>query len=357
MSVNYRDSRIKRIFDEAATLVTGGAGDAEGLSEQLLEVAAANLPAVADYWRRTQRGFGVPDTAFKGTSPYLFPDEPPARTFRTSGTSGTAKGVAHYSARGMELMDLSILAGARANVVRGLDRPMILRLVPPEQLAPEMVMAHGMELIARELGHPTLSACVVTPSGVDLPLLCSRLDVAVAEGIPVVLIGGSFAFVNVCDALEAQKRSWSLAAGSRMIDAGGFKGRSRVASVEGLRSAAARVFGIAPGANTNLFGMTELASQLYDAADIAVGPLGERPKGRTAYVQPRVRDAQTLARRDAGVGLLEVVDLCIIDRPHVVLTGDRGIARPEGVAIAGRIERGQSRGCSLTLDAMTGGNS
>jgi hypothetical protein len=139
------------------------------------------------------------------------------------------------------------------------------------------------------------------------------------------------------------------------VDAGGFKGRSRVVGVDGLRAALGRVFGIAADRCINLFGMTELASQLYDAADVAVGPLGERPKGRLTFVEPRVRDAHTLAPIERGSGLLEVADLCILDRPHVVLTGDRGIACAEGVAIAGRVERGQSRGCSLTLDEMTAG--
>ncbi len=352
--LRHDDPALQRLFEDLASLVVDGAGDRRALSDRLLELARANAPEVEAYWRRTRPGLGIPDVAFRDASPYFFPDRPPIRTFRTSGTSGGARGSASYSPRGLELMDLSILENARRHVVAGLERPLILRFVPSESLAPEMVMAHGMELIARELGHPKLSACVVGPRGVDLELLASRLDAAVAEGLPVVLIGGSFAFVNVCDALAARGRAWQLPEGSRMIDAGGFKGRSRVVTVDDLRAAVGRCFGIAPGRCVNLFGMTELASQLYDAADVPVGPLGERPKGRLRFVEPIVRDAFTLEPLDAGPGLLEVADLCILDRPHVVLTGDRGIARAGGVAIAGRIERGQSRGCSLTLDDLTG---
>ncbi|XXU27112.1 hypothetical protein WMF36_45535 [Sorangium sp. So ce887] len=355
--MSYRDPLVQRLFTMISDLLADGAGEPSAIHEQLLDLTSANSPEVRDYWRRTTRGLGVPDVAFKGSSPYLFPDEPAARTFRTSGTTRSDRGSAHYSARGLELMDLSILTSARRHVVAGLESPVILRLVPPEHLAPEMVMAHGMELIARTFGHRELSTSVLSPSGVDLALLGSRLDAAVAERLPVVLIGGSFAFVNVCDALEAQGRAWSLAPGSRMIDAGGFKGRSRAVGVDELRAVARRVFGIAAEGCVNLFGMTELASQLYDAADVAIGPLGERPKGSTPFVAPRVRDARSLSVRTEGPGLLEVVDLCVIDRPHVVLTGDLGVARGGGVAITGRIERGQSRGCSLALDAMTGGAS
>jgi hypothetical protein len=120
-----------------------------------------------------------------------------------------------------------------------------------------------------------------------------------------------------------------------------------------MREALTRTFGVPSERLVNLFGMTELASQLYDCTDEALGPDGERPKGAMPYVEPRVLDARTLQPTDAGPGLLEVLDLCIIDRPPAVLTGDRAIAGPHGAAITGRIERGQSRGCSLSLDAIT----
>jgi hypothetical protein len=351
--IAYRDAFVTRLFDDIAELIASDAGNPATIEARLSELGRANSPAFADYARRAPRDLGVPDSAFKLDPPYYFPDEPPARTFRTSGTTGQSRGAASYSVRGMQLMDASILRQARSQILRGVDRPVFVRLVPPESLAQEMVMAHGMELIARELGHPELSACVIGARGVDYELLTQRLDLAAREELPVVLIGGSFAFVNVCAELEARGRRWNLDSGSRVVDAGGFKGRARGTDVEGLRALLQRTFGVPASACLNLFGMTELASQLYDATDEALGPLGERPKGRTAFVWPQLRDAHDLEVRERGSGLLEVVDLCIIDRPHRILTGDRGIANERGVAVAGRIERGQSRGCSLTLDALT----
>lgn len=351
--IAYRDAFVTRLFDDIAELIAHDAGAPAAIEARLFELGRANSPAFADYARRAPRGLGVPDSAFKLDSPYYFADEPPARTFRTSGTTGQSRGAASYSLRGMQLMDASILRQARSQIVRDIERPMFVRLVPPESLAPEMVMAHGMELIARELGHAELNACVIGARGVDYELLTARLDHAAREGLPVVLIGGSLGFVNVCAELEARRLRWCLPHGSRVVDAGGFKGRARGTDVEGLRALLQRTFGVPASACLNLFGMTELASQLYDAADDALGPQGERPKGRTSFVWPQVRDAHDLDLRAHGSGLLEVVDLCIIDRPHRILTGDRGIASERGVAVAGRIERGQSRGCSLTLDALT----
>jgi hypothetical protein len=351
--IRYRDAFVSRLFDDIAQLVSNDTGDSASIQSRLAELGRANSSAVADYEQRMSSDIGVPDSAFKGDPPYYFSDEPPARTFRTSGTTGQVRGSAHYSARGMQLMEASILRQARSQITRGLDAPVFLRLVPPEALAPEMVMAYGMESIASALGHPELSACVVDGRGVDYELLAARLKLAAQEKLAVVLIGGSLAFVNACAELEARGLRWVLPLGSRVVDAGGFKGRARGIDVAGLRMLLERTFGISPEACTNLFGMTELASQLYDAADTAVGPLGERPKGRTSFVWPQVRDAHDLQLRERGSGLLEVVDLCILDRPHRILTGDRGIAVPDGVAVAGRVQRGQTRGCSLTLDALT----
>jgi hypothetical protein len=356
MALKYHDSFVDRLFDDIGAMLGGDAALSASIEPRLNELVCANSPQVMDYWKRTRRGLGVPDAAFKGSPPYLFPDEPPARTFRTSGTTGGERGTAHYTARGLQLMDLSILANARRHIIRELQSPVILRMVPSAAAAPEMVIAYGMEHIAVTFGHKELSACLLGPQGVDFALMQQRLDAASKEDLPVVLIGASFAFVNICDACEAQGRRWQLPNGSRIVDAGGFKGRSRVVDVDTLRAGVERVFGIPRHQCINLFGMTELASQLYDSADKPLGPLRERPKGVLPWVRPQVRDAHTLELRTSGSGLLEVVDLCILDRPYVVLTGDRGIACEEGVASAGRIERGQSRGCSLTLDEITQGD-
>jgi len=354
-TIRYNDRFIRQLAERVEALIEEECQDSAGIRADLLELAAANSPGVADYWKRTQHGMGIPDVAFKGSSLYLFPDEPPVRVFQTSGTTGSQRGQVAYSARGLRLMKKSVVANARRHFPSGADRPVVLRFVPTEQSAPHMAMACHQEAIAAALGDPELSAAVVTPSGMDLRLLACRVEAAIAADRPVVLIGGSFAFVNVCDTLQEQGRSWSLPPGSWMMDGGGFKGRSRVVSVEQLRATARRVFGIADGCFLNLFGMTELANQLFDAADVPVGPLGERPKGASRFIQPAVRDPVTLLPRAAGAGLLEVSDLCVLDRPSVLLTGDWAVACSDGVAIAGRIAGSSSRGCSLTLDEMTGG--
>ncbi|MEU4443671.1 acyl-CoA reductase [Actinosynnema sp. NPDC050801] len=354
MTVAHDDPHVARLFERMAGLVCDGVGDPDDLHEQLVELAMANSPDVARYWKQVGVGVGVPDTAYKDGGPHLFPDAPPVRVFRTSGTTGSVRGTVRYSKLGLELKGLAIEANARRHL-RPDDgvRPVVLAFVPSQEAAPEMAIAFDMVRIAESCGDPRLSTAVIGAHGVDFDLLGRHLDAAVAEGLPVVLIGGTFAFVNVCDALEAQGKRWELPPGSQMWDGGGFKGRSRVMPVDELHDAVRRVFGIER--HGNIFGMTELANQLFDAADTPVGPLGERPKGSHPAGGPKVRDPRTREHLTEGHGLLEITDLSLLDRPHVLLTGDLGIAGPHGVAIAGRIAGSTSRGCSLTLDEMTGG--
>ncbi|MEV0679173.1 acyl-CoA reductase [Actinosynnema sp. NPDC050436] len=353
MTVAHDDPHVGRLFEQMAALIADRAGDPAAIHEQLTELAVANAPDVARYWKQVGTGVGVPDTAYKDGGPHLFPDEPPVRVFRTSGTTGSVRGSVRYSKLGLALKELAVRAGARRALLGDGVRPVVVRFAPTEQVAPDMAIAFDMARLQEECGDPALSTAVVGASGVDYPLLATTLDAAVAEGLPVVLVGATFAFVNVLDRLEAEGRRWELPAGSRLYDGGGFKGRSRVVSVDELRAAARRVFGVESFGN--IFGMTELANQHYDAVDVPVGPLGERPKPWLPVGGPRVRDPRTREYVAQGPGLVEITDLSLLDRPHVLLTGDLGIATEDGVAVAGRVAGSTSRGCSLSLDEMTGG--
>jgi len=352
-SYRYDSSFVKELFVDMGRLITGEQADPGSILTRLCELTVANSSVVAEYWDATEHGRGIPDAAFKSAPPYLFEDRAPARTFTTSGTTAAIKGSVSYSPLGMELMRLSIVENARRHILPGLNRPAVIRFVPAEEAAPGMVMAYGMELIATTFGEPELSDVVIGPRGVDYDRLAGALKRVITEGIPAVLIGGSSAFVNVCANLAQENVSFELPAGSRVVDAGGFKGVSTTIRINAMREALSVIFGIAGDGFINLFGMTELASQLYDSVDQPIGPLGERPKGRLPFVEPRVRSAETMKFVDGCTGLLEVIDLCVLDRPPVLLTGDLGIATEQGVAIVGRVEKAHSRGCSLTLDEIT----
>ena len=351
--IQLRDPFVGRLVEDVRHLIeVDEAQDDASVLERLQELASTNNPVVGNYWRRFA-GVGIPDTAFRSSPLFHFERADVVARFRTSGTSGRSPGVAEYSKLGLDLMRSSIAANARRHLFRGLDRPAVVRLVPTPEAAPEVVMAWGMAFLAEKFGDPGTSVCAIGPGGLDLAVLGDALDRTVAQDRPVVLIGGSFLFVHLCDALRARRKSWALPAGSRMLDAGGFKGRSRELDVDTLRASIREVFGIAPEACTNLFGMTELASQLYDRPGVGgpIGPKGQRTKASLPFIQVRARDPYSWAVTTSGPGVVEIVDLCIIDRPCIVLTGDGGIASPEGVAITGRIVASEARGCALQFES------
>lgn len=353
MTVAHDDPHVHRLFERLALLATDRQGDPDALHEQLVELAVANSPEVARYWKQVGTGVGVPADAYKDGGPHLFPDEPAVREFRTSGTTGAVRGRVRYTRLGLALKGIAIRANARRALIPDPVKPAVVVFAPSEEAAPDMAIAFDMARIREECGDPHYSASVIGAGGVDYDLLARTLDRAVADEVPVVMVGASFAYVNVCDRLEAEGRRWELPPGSRMFDGGGFKGRSRVMRVDDLRDSVRRVFGIERFGN--IFGMTELANQLYDSSDEPVGPLGERPKAWQHFGGPRVRDPRTREFVTEGRGLLEITDLSLLDRPHVLLTGDLGIAHRDGVAIAGRVAGSTSRGCSLSLDELTGG--
>ncbi|MFC1642479.1 acyl-CoA reductase, partial [Myxococcota bacterium] len=229
----------------------------------------------------------------------------------------------------------------------------VIRLVPRSSDAPEVVMAYGMEKVAEDLGIPRLSDTAFEGLRLDLPRLCRLLEQAVAEQVPVLLTAGTFTMVNVCDALAAAGRLFELPAGSTVLDAGGFKNRSRWVTVPEYERLVRERFG--PVRCVNLFGMTELASQLYDAGPEPVGPSGQRVKAGNAWTWPTVRDSRTLEVSEGGFGLLEVTDLAIIDRPCVVLADDVALGTPGGAVVLGRAKGAPTRGCTLHLEEMVGG--
>ncbi|GAA3839479.1 coenzyme F390 synthetase [Saccharothrix violaceirubra] len=353
MTIAHDDPYVGRLFDRIALLVVDGEGDPAQLHAELVELTLANAPDVARYWKEVGFGTGVPDSAYKDGGPHLFPDAPVVREFRTSGTTGSSRGLVRYTGPGLALKGISVAANARLHISRPGARPAVILFGPAERDAPHMAIAFDMARILETVGDPDLSLAVVGPDGVDYDRLAAHLDLVVAEGRPAVLLGASFGYVNVCDELEARGLRWDLPAGSRMYDGGGFKGRSRVMRVDELRDLVGRVLGVREF--DNMFGMTELATQFYDAVDRPVGPLGERPKIGTVWSRMAVRDPATHGHVTAGRGLLEITDLCLIDRPHVLLTGDVALAGADGVALAGRVAGTPSRGCSLSLDEMTAG--
>ncbi len=272
------------------------------------------------------------------------------KTFESSGTSLESKSRSHYSDVGLELMGAAIDTAAERHLFPGGRQSRVLVLAPPPELAPGLIMAWGMARLVSRYGLAG-SDFFIGRNGLDVPRLLRLLNASSTYGVPVTLIGASFGFVHLLDGLAEKGVRLSCAPGSQSLDAGGFKGRSRVVTRDALHAAIHQTFGITR--SWNLLGLTEHASQFYDRPE-RDGETSLRPgrvKSDNPWTRTRVLNPATLLPASPGEsGLIAHWDLANVERPMAVLTDDLGIAREDGYEIVGRVNDADAKGCSISLD-------
>jgi hypothetical protein len=165
------------------------------------------------------------------------------------------------------------------------------------------------------------------------------------------VLATSFALVHLLDAVQGDVLA--LPAGSRVMQTGRYKGRSREVPAAELRVATARLFAIDEGAIAGEYGMTELSSQLWEVTSGGTGARGvyaAPPWVRVVPVNP-----ETLAPvPDGADGLARIEDLANVDSAVVVLAQDRVRRIAGGIELLGRASGAPPRGCSIAIDEMLG---
>ena len=161
---------------------------------------------------------------------------------------------------------------------------------------------------------------------------------------PLLIMGPSFSFVQW---LDGMKEPAPLPTGSRVMETGGYKGRSQELPKPELHSLITRKLGVRPDHIVSEYGMCELGSQAYDRI---VGrtncPIFKFP----AWARIRIVSPETRAEVAEGeTGLLQVFDLANIRSVLAILTGDLAVRRGDGFELIGRATASEPRGCSLAL--------
>jgi anaerobic magnesium-protoporphyrin IX monomethyl ester cyclase len=283
----------------------------------------------------------------------------PGNTVRTFMTSGTArpdeKGKVFYDDGGLRLMDATIHESASFFLFPDKVETTLMILAPLPDLVPHMIMAYGMNRLKEYFGNPQ-SRFLIGKEGFNAGVLVDELRRSEAGGVPVTICGGSFGFVNFFDYCREKGLRFKLPPGSRTLDAGGFKGRSREVKREEFTGDCENLLGVAKGFSVNLLGMTEISSQFYDNTlrNAYLGMNTPRAKINPPWTKTVVVDPDTLEPLTSGqIGLLKHFDLA--NRGHLIAiqTDDIGKMTPEGFEIYGRTRNDGARGCSLTIDEMT----
>ena len=289
----------------------------------------------------------VPTEAFKLARVSAFAPEDTPVVFRTSGTTIGARG-AHYFRH-----TSSYDAGARAFGRWGLlpdgreERRSILVVGPSSAEAPDSSLAHMLSLFARDLGDGRF---FMQDEVIDVAALDEQVARELVARRPVLLLGTSFAFVHLLDAVG--DAGFRLPAGSRVMQTGGFKGKSREVAPDVLRSELANAFSIDADSIVSEYGMTELSSQFYEAT-LHGGPPGvyvEPPWARVVPVDP----STLMPVADGEEGIARIEDLLNVDSAFAVLAADRVRRVRGGFELHGRSPTAPPRGCSITIDEILG---
>jgi hypothetical protein len=294
----------------------------------------------------------VPTDAFKAARVFAFEEATASQVFRTSGTTVGARGA--HAMRDVATYDAAALASARATFAAGLaSRLTVVVVGPSPEEASDSSLSHMCGRFVRAFGHPALPADTYFLRDGRLEVEALRARIAgLPAGRAALVLATSFALVHLLDAVGTDVLA--LPAGSRVMQTGGYKGRSREVPAAELRAAAARLFAIDEGAIVGEYGMTELSSQLWEVPSAVGGARGVYVAPPWARVVPV--DPETLAPvPDGAEGLARIEDLANVDSAVIVLAQDRVRRVAGGIELLGRVRGAPPRGCSIAIDEMFGG--
>ncbi|GGF89567.1 coenzyme F390 synthetase [Azorhizobium oxalatiphilum] len=285
----------------------------------------------------------VPITAFKDLTLSCSPPERAERIFMTSGTTQGVRGRSYHPT--LAVYDHSMLLNFRARFMRGRDRIPMGILFPDETALPNSSLAHYLALARHECGTPD-SAVFIGEPGLDLDRMLATLAAAEASGEPYALLGASYSFVPVMDALTARGQRFAMPAGSLILDTGGFKGQSREMAPDEFYDGLSATFGVPRSACINMYGMTELSTQFYDDGNATTPPVKSGPH----WIRSRVVDPLTGTDLPEGArGVLVHHDLAHFNCVSAILTEDAGEIVPDGFRLFGRMGGAESKGCSVAV--------
>ncbi len=336
----------------------------DALALALARFQAAHVPALAKL--AAARGVdldraesadvipAVPSDLLRVRRVAAHPPEEDTAVFRTSGTTMGARG--EHPFRTTATYAHVALAWGKRMLFPDHDRMRVIVLAPPRADLPDSSLSFMFDLFARFLGGPATFHVAYRADGsaeIDRDELAHEINEARAANEITLVLATSFALVHL---LDGPLRDLTLPKGSRVLQTGGFKGRSREVSPAELIARTAQTFGVPASHVVGEYGMTELSSQLYEGTlASAIGRFSGVSRHGLVHAPPWVRvtaaHPETLDPLPNGeVGIARVIDLANVDSAVAIQTADEVRVLPEGVELLGRAKGATPRGCSLAID-------
>lgn len=260
--------------------------------------------------------------------------------FQTSGTSQDNKGRHYY--HDMTLYDATI----KMRFMSGLglsnnDSPIFRVLTPAFSENPHSSLSYMFQKVLEWFGAAG-SRFYFQNNEMDAKQLAQDLMEDIQYGRAPVLLGTAFSFINFCDYL--QEINLALPTGSRLLETGGLKGRTRSVTRTELYQLLMTKLGLAPQHCFSEYGMTELSSQCYSrpSSHVFLSPY---------WMPTRIVDPEQGNEVAVGeTGLVQFFDLANLTAISAVLTSDLAIRHQQGFELIGRAPKAVIRGCSTAFE-------
>jgi len=329
-------------------------------------------PKIVEHWTQIPV---VPTAVFKELDLTCLALAERTTVFNSSGTTEQRPSRHFHSPESLKLYEASLLPWFLENVLPDLRFTIYdLRLVcltPPPVQASHSSLVHMFETVRQKLGAAeTAFVGKLASDGswtLNFDATLAALNSSLVTRHPSLLLGTAFSFVHLLDYLTERNLRYDLPAGSRVMETGGYKNRSRSIPKTELHQLIAEKLGVPPLHIISEYGMSELSSQAYDLGALASrrqvsSSRSEQDAGETPALPgfvtrhfrfPPWARVQIISPEtghevaDGETGLIRVFDLANVFSVMAIQTEDLGIRRGGGFELIGRATSAEPRGCSL----------
>ncbi|PQB05834.1 acyl transferase [Aureitalea marina] len=268
----------------------------------------------------------IPIELFKD---FAITDEPSSTqmVFSSSGTTGSI--TSKHFVRDLEIYQLSADLAFR-NLVGEPEKIAILALLPAYLERNGSSLIYMVDRLMRQSNHPESGFYLDDLSG-----LANKLRELDASGQPTLLIGVSFALLDLLDDGPFKLKN------TVVMETGGMKGRRKEMVRAELHHELSSGFGV--DKIWSEYGMTELLSQAYSKGDgIFCCP---------PWMKVMTRDPEDPFSWVQGpTGGINVIDLANVHSCSFIATQDLGRVKEDGAfEVLGRFDQSDIRGCNLMV--------
>jgi hypothetical protein len=303
----------------------------------------------------------VPASAFKDLGLSSLPTNDRTTVFHSSGTTKHRPSCHFHNAESLALYEESLLAFFCTQLQISQRIP-ILSLTPPPELARHSSLVHMFETLRRKFGgdRSVFVGYIGEDQGwtLDFEAAVESLRQYTEMGQPILILGTAFLHVHLLDYLTGLGINFKLPDGSRVMETGGYKGRSRSVPKDQLHQLICERFGILASDILYEYGMSELSSQAYSRSFFPStlytrDSANSTASGDSHFHFPPWARAQIISPetgrevREGETGLIRVFDLANVFSVMAIQTEDLGIRRGNGFELVGRASLAEARGCSL----------